>query len=242
MNYPISVIIPTYKNKIMFLRNLKHNYKFLENCEVIIVNDYPKDSVLAEVKKISKSIIVVENKKNIGFAGAVNKGIKSSSQPYVMLLNSDVILTNTSFLKALSIFTKSKKIFAVSFAQKERNGDIVGKNILYWKNGLIFHKKNKNINSGLTAWAEGGASIFDKSKLLHLRGFDSLYNPYYWEDIDLSYRAWKSGYQVYFDKNIKVIHQHEGTIGKYFRPSVIKRVAYRNQFLFIWKNIKDINK
>ena len=235
----ISVVIPTYKNKGMFLHNLKHNYTLIKEHEVIVVNDYPRERISLDVNKISKDIIVIENDKNLGFSGAVNKGVQNASSQYVMLLNSDVILLDNSFLKAVQLLTNSPKVFAVSFAQIEKNNEIVGKNILYWKKGLMFHKKNKAITSGFTAWAEGGASVIDKKKFANLRGFDNLYNPYYWEDIDLSYRAWKSGYSVYFDASIKVKHKHEGTISKYFSSSKIKKIAYRNQFLFIWKNIRD---
>ena len=68
---------------------------------------------------------------------------------------------------------------------------------------------------------------------------DELYNPFYWEDIDLSYRAWKAGYKVLFDPNIKVEHRHESTIGKYFDKSKILKTAFRNQLIFHWKNLTD---
>ncbi|PJE58197.1 MAG: glycosyltransferase family 2 protein, partial [Candidatus Portnoybacteria bacterium CG10_big_fil_rev_8_21_14_0_10_36_7] len=45
-----------------------------------------------------------------------------------------------------------------------------------------------------------------------LNGFDELYSPFYWEDIDLSYRAWKTGYTVLFDPQVLVEHHHETTI------------------------------
>lgn len=68
---------------------------------------------------------------------------------------------------------------------------------------------------------------------------DPDYSPFYWEDIDLSYRAWKSGYVVLFDPSVTVIHHHESTIGTQFKKEYVRSIAYRNQFLFIWKNITD---
>ena len=69
--------------------------------------------------------------------------------------------------------------------------------------------------------------------------FYDLFNPFYWEDIDLSYRAWKSGYQILYDPNIKVKHQHESTIGKYFDKNNVAKIAFRNQIIFQWKNLTD---
>jgi GT2 family glycosyltransferase len=72
-----------------------------------------------------------------------------------------------------------------------------------------------------------------------LIGYDEIYSPFYWEDIDLSYRAYKRGWKVIFDSEIVVEHHHESTIGKYFDKEKIKTIAYRNQFFFQWKNITD---
>ena len=57
-----------------------------------------------------------------------------------------------------------------------------------------------------------------------LGGFDGLYDPFYWEDIDLSYRAQKSGYKVIFEPKSIVTHEHEkGTVKEMFE---IKRMMF----------------
>ena len=81
--------------------------------------------------------------------------------------------------------------------------------------------------------------MIDLKKYREIGGFDSLYSPFYWEDIDLSYRAWKQGYSVLFDPEIVVEHHHESTIKSFFSDFYVTSIAYRNQLLFIWKNIYD---
>jgi len=233
----ISVIIPVYKNYQEFFTNLDNNKKFLNDCQVIVVNDYPKEKIADQVKKIIASAIVVDNKKNLGFGQAVNLGVKQAKHRFIFLLNSDVVLKDDSFKKAILHFNSNPNLFAVSFAQEEKNSQITGKNTIYWKKGLFFHRKATDLRFGFNAWAEGGAAIFDRNKFLKLEGFDKLYTPFYWEDIDLSYRAWKMGYQIIFDPNIKVVHHHGTTINRYFSTFKIKTIAYRNQFIFIFKNI-----
>jgi GT2 family glycosyltransferase len=69
---------------------------------------------------------------------------------------------------------------------------------------------------------------------------DQLYDPFYWEDIDLSYRAQKAGYKILFEPRSRVEHVHKkGSIRKHYEDNVIKSYAMRNQFTFIWKNITD---
>lgn len=235
----ISTIIPVYKKTNLFLKNLKTNYPYLKETEIIIINDDPEISIKSLLKNYKVKLI--ENTKNLGFGKSVNKGIKISKNKYVFLLNSDVVLNDNLFKNSIKHFEEEKKLFAIGFAQTESDDNLVGKNSIYWKNGFFRHKKAPNMYFGKTAWAEGGSSIFSKEKFLELGGFDDLYSPFYWEDIDISYRAWKKGYKVLFDPSILVKHHHESTISTYFSLKTINKISYRNQLIFIWKNITDKN-
>ncbi|MBI1863097.1 glycosyltransferase [Candidatus Microgenomates bacterium] len=231
----ISVVVPAYKNTTMLLNNLKHNLKYLKGAEIIIVNDDPAASIQSELKHLPLTLI--ENQQNLGFAGAVNVGFSHAKGQFVLLLNSDVLLHDDSWKKALERMEHNEHYFAISFAQREADGSIVGKNTIYWNNGFFLHKKAADMHAGPTGWAEGGSCLINKKTFNMLGGFDEIYTPFYWEDIDLSYRAWKAGYTVYFDPAVLVEHHHESTIGKYFKKKRIERIAQRNQFIFIWKNI-----
>jgi len=225
----------------MFYRYLEINKKYFIGCEVIVMNDYPLENILKPVQKIYPESIVINNKKNLGFAGNVNRGVLKAKRNYVFLMNSDVVLKDNSFLNALDYFKKNRRLFAVGFAQIEKDGKIVGANRGYFQNGLINHSYLSSSIYHLLSnfWAEGGSSIFKKKLLIDLGLFDELFNPFYWEDIDLSYRAWKAGYKILYDADIKVEHHHESTIGKYFDKSKILKTAFRNQLIFHWKNLTD---
>ena len=64
----------------------------------------------------------------------------------------------------------------------------------------------------------GGSSAFDRRKFLELGGFDHLYRPFYYEDTDLGFMAWKRGWKVLYEPGSIVFHEHRGTIGKKFSP------------------------
>ena len=72
-------------------------------------------------------------------------------------------------------------------------------------------------------------------------GFDTIFSPFYWEDIELSYRARKHGFITWFDPSVLVEHHHESTIGSFWNRNEIKTIAYRNQLLCSWKYIRDTN-
>ena len=238
----LSIVIPVYKNYEMFYEYLELNKKYFIGCEVIVMNDYPLKNITNSVKRICPEATVVNNRKNLGFASNVNKGVQKAERDYVFFMNSDVVLKDNSFIKVLEHFKKDKKLFAVGLAQEEEGGKIVGGNRGYFKNGFINHSHQPaTTDQRLVAnfWAEGGASIFKRKLFIGLGMLDELYNPFYWEDIDLSYRAWKSGYKILFDASVVVEHHHESTIGKYFQVKMILKIAFRNQLTFQWKNLTD---
>src|SRR5581483_3486387 len=116
-----------------------------------------------------------------------------------------------------------------------------GRGIGQWKKGFLIHTAG-SIEGKLTLWASGGSSAFRRSYWKKLGGLYSIYNPFYWEDIDLCYRAWKSGYTIMFEPKSIVVHEHEeGAIRSQNSASKIKIIAYRNQFIFVWLNITDRN-
>jgi len=233
----ISIIIPTYKNTEGFLTNLKHNYPYLKGCEIIVINDNP-DNDLTKKLVVYQNIVLIQNSKNLGFAKSINIGVQKSHGRYLLLLNDDVLLNSDNFNDKLKLFEQNNNLFSISFAQKEKNSLIVGKNKLWWQRGLFFHKADGNLISGETGWADGGSCIIDKNKFLELKGFNEDYSPFYWEDIDLSYRAKFKGWKVLFNPDVLVEHHHETTIGKSYSKKQIEIIAFRNQLLFTWKNIR----
>ena len=79
-------------------------------------------------------------------------------------------------------------------------------------------------------------------KFLELGGFDPLLHPFYVEDADISYMAWKRGWKVLYAPGSMVYHEHRGTIGKRFSSHYISRILRKNQILVVWKNIHEPGK
>ncbi len=76
-------------------------------------------------------------------------------------------------------------------------------------------------------------------KFLELGGFDNILKPFYLEDTDLGFMAWKRGWKVLYQPRSVVFHEHRGTIGKKFSPAYISSVLKKNFVLFCWKNIHE---
>lgn len=244
----VSIVIPNYNGS----ENLKNNLPkvissiagFSGKKEIIIADDGSTDNSLEVLEQIVSQNIknieikIVKNKINKGFSSNVNSGVKHAIYEYLVLLNTDVIPEN-NFLNTLLSNFSDEKVFGVGCMDRSIEGNEVinrGRGKARWNKGMFIHSAG-DLEKEDTIWVSGGSSAFRRSIWDKLLGLDELYDPFYWEDIDLSYRALKSGYKLVFDKKSVVVHEHEkGAIKSKFKENFIKKISYRNQFIFIWKN------
>ena len=84
-----------------------------------------------------------------------------------------------------------------------------------------------------TFYGGGGSTAYDRRKFLELGGFDELLAPFYVEDVDLGYMAWKRGWINMYAPDSVVYHEHRGTIGKHFSEAYIAAVVQKNRLLFV---------
>jgi GT2 family glycosyltransferase len=87
-------------------------------------------------------------------------------------------------------------------------------------------------------FATGGSAMFRRALFLELGGFDPIFAPFYMEDVELSYRAWKRGYSVQYEPRSIVRHQFSSTIGP-IAGRRVERISQRNRLVFHWIHLHD---
>ncbi|MFZ2199807.1 MAG: glycosyltransferase family 2 protein [Microgenomates group bacterium] len=237
----VSVVIPSWNSEVQMKQNLPYVFAAAERvyAEIVIVDDNSKHDKSPEyLKSLGDKVRFFANKGNGGFSYTVNRGVKEAKGDIIMLLNTDVRPSPDCFEKVLKYF-EDDSVYAVGFNSGEAwmGGE--------WQGGLFHHfkveptGKNKDHNNP-SLWASGGQAAFSRDKWLALGGMDLLYKPFYWEDTDMGYRAWKRGWQVLWAPECKCVHDHQkSVIASNFTKEFVMATAQRNQFLFIWKNISD---
>lgn len=86
-------------------------------------------------------------------------------------------------------------------------------------------------------FACGGAAAINRSLWEALGGLDPLFAPFYWEDVDLSWRARRRGWPILHVPASVVHHEHGATIGARFERTAVSVIYERNRLLFHWKNL-----
>jgi len=237
----VSVVIPSWNSEAQMKQNLPYVFAAAAKvkAEVVIVDDNSQFDKSADyLKSLGDKVRFFANKGNGGFSYTVNRGVKEAKGDIIMLLNTDVRPSPDCFEKALKYF-EDDSVYALGFNSGEAwmGGE--------WKGGLFHHfkveptKENKD-HQNPSLWASGGQAAFSRDKWLALGGMDLLYKPFYWEDTDMGFRAWKRGWQVLWAPECKCVHDHQkSVIANNFTKEFVMATAQRNQFLFIWKNISD---
>ncbi len=234
----ISIIITNFNGVNLLRDNL---IEVINNSpeanEIIVTDDASTDNSLRYLNSLQKKYLklkIISHKKNIGFAANSNSAVKASQADLVVLLNSDIKPVKGYIKNSLKHF-KDPHVFGVGFAEIGHENWAK----LYWGGGYIQHQPGLDIKtSHISGWLSGGSSIVRKSLFTKLGGFDQVYEPFYSEDLDLGFRAWKSGYKLIWEPTAKVYHKHESTMSK-FPKRHLEYVKERNRLLTVWRNIQD---
>lgn len=241
--HTVTIVIPNWNGRALLEKHLPRVLDAADGAEVIVVDDASDDDSVAFVKKSFPEITIVEKKAHDGFSGTVNAGVIKATTDVVVLLNTDTS-PRKNFLPHLLSHFENAGVFAVGCMDISHEGENTvkrGRGLAWWRKGYFVHSRGE-VDRNDTAWVSGGSAAFRRNMWTKLGGMDEIYNPFYWEDIDLSYRALKAGYTLVFEPKSVVDHFHEeGKIKKNFSSFQVKTTAYRNQFIFIWKNLSDIS-
>ncbi len=253
----LSIIIVNY--------NVKH---FLEQCllsvfkachsisaEVIVIDNNSVDGSQQMLKeKFGSKIILIENKDNPGFSKANNQGISISKGRYVLLLNPDTVVEESTFMKCIEYMDAHPK--AGGLGVKMINGEghflpeskrslptpwvsfykIFGLSTLFPKNKrfgqyhLSYLDKDQNHEIEILS----GAFMWMRKSVLEEVGYLDEDFFMYGEDIDLSYRILLADYTNHYLADTQIIH-YKGESTKKGSLNYVK-VFYQAMIIFAEKH------
>lgn len=223
----VAVVILNYKVKKETLGCIKSvlgsDYK---NLQIIVVDNNSGDNLEKEIKKFS-DVIFIQNKKNLGFTGGNNVGIKYAliaGADYIFILNPDTLIDKSCISALVNNINES--------LPAGRQGDILGPKIYFYKSHKIWYAggildklnvigKHRGVDEediGQYKSIEetdyvSGAALFVKRKVFERIGlFDEKYFLYY-EDSDFCMRAKKAGFRVLYAPEAVVFHKNARSTG-----------------------------
>jgi GT2 family glycosyltransferase/glycosyltransferase involved in cell wall biosynthesis len=243
-----SVVIPNWNGRDLLAKYIPSIIEALSgnpNNEIIVVDNGSEDGSAAFLRDHFPSVRVLALDRNLGFGGGSNAGFRAAKNDIVVLLNSDMRVEPDFLAPLLAAFTDDT-VFSVAcqifFSDPNKLREETGLTQSWWENGSlrVRHRDDPAIEVPYPcAYGGGGSCAYDRRKFLQLGGFDELLAPFYLEDTDIGYMAWKRGWKVLYQPRSVVYHEHRGTIGKRFSTAQIDLVLKKNFALFCWKNIHE---
>ena len=239
----ISILIPNF-NEIELLKKCinsikKQNFSFYD---VIIIDNGSSDESVEYLKDNYPEFMLIQNKKNLGFATAVNQGIKASSAEYVFLLNNDTEIEDGCLTNLLNCIENDESIFAVSskMIQNQNRNLIDDAGDEYTILGLTRKIGNNRSTELYQSEREifsacAGAALYRRSIFEIVGYFDENFFAYM-DDVDISYRARIYGFKSVYCPEAVVYHHVSATSGSKYNAFKI-RLAARNNVYVPYKNM-----
>ena len=247
----LSVVIVSYNVRLLLEACLQSVEKALKGIdgEIFVVDNHSSDDSVTYLEPRFPDVHFIANKENLGFARANNQAIRQSQAEYVLLLNPDTVVYENTLRDSLAFMDAHPEAGGVGVRMLTRDGDpapesrravptpwiaflkMIGFSSKYYMSHLPWDQPGQiEVISG--AYCMLRHKALDQIGLLDEDFF------MYGEDIDLSYRLLKGGWQNWY-LPLDIIHyKGESTQKSSFR---YVHVFYQAMLIFFRKHYGNLS-
>lgn len=235
---------------------MKSVYQAIQNieAEIFVVDNNSVDGSQEMVRTSFPEVNLIANSKNTGFSTANNQAIKKSTGEYILLLNPDTIVPENCFHNILKFADQTPDLGGCGVPMYDGQGNYLPESkrglptpeVAFYKMiGLnkLFPKSKKFGKYHLGYLSEdqnheveilAGAFMLIRKKVLDEIGLLDETFFMYGEDIDLSYRITKAGWENYYFAGSRIIH-YKGESTKKLSTNYVK-IFYKAMVIFAEKH------
>ena len=218
--------------------------------EIVVVDNHSTDGSVEKVREEYPAEHLIANDDNTGFARANNQGARAASGRYVLLLNSDAMLTAGALRSLMTLAESNARIGMVGARLVNADGSFQASFTripTLWQELLILsgigrllygryypsYGSEEAAGPQLAGYVEGACMLAPRSAYLEVGGLDEGYFMYA-EDVDLCYSLQRAGWQVWYQPAARVIHL--GSASSKNRKPQREADLYRSRVRFFRKN------
>ena len=197
-----------------------------DDAEVVVADNGSTDDSLLWMRINHPDVRIVTLDRNYGFAGGYNRALKEIEAEYVVLLNSDVEVTEGWLQPLVEVLDNNKDVAAVApklrsylnrseFEYAGAAGGFIDYLGYPFCRGRILstveEDEGQYDDSREVFWASGAAMCCRRECFLELGGFDEDYFAHM-EEIDLQWRMQLAGWRIMVEPRSVVYHLGGGTL------------------------------
>ncbi|MCA2734318.1 MAG: glycosyltransferase family 2 protein [Pseudanabaena sp. M135S2SP2A07QC] len=227
----VSIILVNFNGEDVLVNCLRSLEKFVpkHNSEIIVVDNSSHDNSINIIESKFPDVRLIKLPQNLGFGTGNNVGAREAKGDFLLLLNTDTIVTSNFLPHLLELMSSNSDVgiigpklvfpdgkFQVSFSPEiSFTGEIRAKKMhknSYDENKLYLIEKN--FQSIRAVDIVVGAAFFIRKDLFDLLGgFDERFFMYF-EESDLCKRVRDKGYKVLYTPHISIIHLRGHSVKK----------------------------
>jgi len=249
-----SIVIPTWRGRQLleaYLPSVLAAADFYRagrgaETEIIVVEDAGGDDTLPWLRsRYGSALTALGHERNLGFCAACQTGFLRARYETVLLLNNDVRLAVDCIAPMVDHF-RDPDVFAVTGKMFNQEGKVFcnGGKIGRFRRGMWSSYLNYDLLPSarpdyplLSFAAIGAFSAYDREKFLRLGGFDPLTAMF--EDVEISYRAWKRGWLVRYEPRSVAYHDASQTMKRRYRRRSLEMLSRRSRIVMHWILLDD---
>lgn len=235
----ISAVIPTFRGRARLERNLPSVTGALaasgEAWEVVVVDDGG-----GGLSRLPEGVRLLAFANNRGYGPAVNAGARAARGEQLLVLNDDVRL-DVGVVATLRDRLSGPQLFAVVPAIRSRLaecGDEGGK-AGTWRAGEIELSETTAEAIHPTLYPVGCCFLCRRQSFLDLGGYEEAFAPFFWEDVDLGYRAWRRGLATLHVPDAICLHEGSATLVETYSLQAREGTFFRNKVLFHLRSLSN---
>ncbi len=209
----ISIIVLNYNAGELLLNCINSLKKSTyQNIEILVVDNISSDDSHTKCKKQFPDIKLIQNKKNLGYCGGNNVGIKEAKGEFIVILNPDTIVEENWLDEMFNAFNEfgdglyQPKIISLNESDIiQSTGNMIhafGFGFARDKGKKIIEKKEEIEKIGYAS----GTCLFTTKKVLEKVGLLDEFLFLYHDDLDLGWRAAQIGINSYYVPKSKIFH------------------------------------
>ena len=209
----ISIIVLNYNAGELLLNCINSLKKSTyQNIEILVVDNISSDDSHIKCKKQFPDIKLIQNRKNLGYCGGNNVGIKEAKGEFIVILNPDTIVEENWLDEMFNAFNEfgdglyQPKIISLNESDIiQSTGNMIhafGFGFARDKGKKIIEKKEEIEKIGYAS----GTCLFTTKKVLEKVGLLDEFLFLYHDDLDLGWRAAQIGINSYYVPKSKIFH------------------------------------
>jgi GT2 family glycosyltransferase len=194
--------------------------------DVVVVDNGSSDGSADAVAERFPKVHLVRSPVNLGASGGRNLGIQHAAgrfqSEYFLFLDNDTIIQKNCLGRLVAELSRDVK---AGMACPKAYQDLAGNRIMSagicvnFSTGAVYDRGSGETDRGQfdqiqTVSACGAFGFLVRAKLLkRLNGFDDMFNPYGWEDVDICLRAKRLGFHTLYVPLATLVHRG-GRVGR----------------------------